>query len=282
MLGRFVLTPLGEGLRDFAGSLVGPGGFYACLMEQGLIPKYSTTINRRTGQQIRCKERQNQAIASLQVQTTSIAQNLDAQGQGQGQGSSANSGQNQQNREGQGGENQAGQDQKASKASKRSGSKSSKRRFGTRTSNPSSSLLSLNKGYEKKKKRFGTRTSNPSSLSPDLYTDGKKKKKRKKKKASNDDRGIGFLGYIHFKQERPERAPARFRLTSSAKDTNNLKETKPSVVALTAPSRSDQKPPETDTSLTLPDLLKYFILAAIFILLAAVIFSQIMEFQNRD
>ena len=38
IIGKFVVSPMGQVLQEWATKMLGPKGYYACLMEHGLIP----------------------------------------------------------------------------------------------------------------------------------------------------------------------------------------------------------------------------------------------------
>ena len=251
--------PLGKSLSAFSGAMVGPNGYYACLTEKGLLPGSD------------CNGQKTEATNKLLQpgQKTSLGGNV-FNGDGN---KSANS---------------------QAKKKKRSDGKSGKFRLsqkGGRASSKRSSNFQIDpftagsKKKVKKKRRNQTKkisTRETEESGGVIFTKNKKKHKKEKFLAN---RQIAYLGeeeeFIY--QEEEERKPV-------FKAQEDIKKTKTGTKEETKKKQGFQKKrrdpssveEEENKGLDFSSFLKYLVIAMIILAILVVLFSQIMEYQNRE
>ncbi len=268
-LARFILTPLGEGLRRFSGALVGPGGYYSCLMENGLLPRLDAIEGG-----VNCKSKKAEAVAFAQAKIASIEENLANQERRSNRIKNAKAARD--------------REREASDKNSKNGKRRNKKNSSTSQAGSSGQQIggdlssnSHRKKRRKRKKRTKIGNLGGTGFKPDKFETPQKQKtsKRKSRVRFNDD---GFLGAIYIDEEEKRKRNSLTAASSGERNKGVEKEaTRKRLIAHTKREPSELKE-KVDTSFKLGGFLKYFFIGAMIVAILLVVFSQVMEFQNRD
>ena len=291
--------PLGQYLKSFTGALLGPpddagkgGGYYSCLMMEGALPGSPTVEN--------CGEDAQLALSELNKIKKGEGFTGGGGGGGLGGGGSFG-GPNSQGSGPSSGDKGDGDSSDGSKSFREKHSSGSKK-------NNRSAFLSKNKykggssslsGEEafigeatfpsdgskeggstsdkikKRKKRDGRKLS-----SSEFKEEKNKTVKQNQTKGSTSD---GVLGQQYYQQEEQEKEP-RFKSSSVAKKSRSGAQEEESKGAAIKNEKVKDKADleDEDKGLNFGGFLKYLIIAIMIIALIVVVFSQVMEYQNKD
>ncbi|MGI9549398.1 MAG: hypothetical protein ACR2M7_05460 [Bdellovibrionales bacterium] len=271
LLARFVLSPLGEGVKQYSGALVGPGGYYSCLMEHGGVPGHDDIEDVATGEKLDCGESKLKASAGWNSELGSIEPGL----------------------------------QKASSASDHSDSSKNEASKEKKTKDPSSSPQQISNSSSKRGSKRGSSAGGDSSsnLKAASSTKIKRKKRiRKTKRAfkeeykkpstktgtseiedfgSSKKRTVSVI-IIDAEEEEEKKRSSLFRSEKKAAQQADEKTKKKGHLIASAKRGTDGKASEIDGKLPFEKFLKYLIILAILVAIFLVVFSQVMEFQNRE
>ena len=266
---KFIGGPLVENLTSWGFKLVGPGGYYSCLMENGLLPGFRYA-NSSEG----CSARKADALA-----------NLTNEGEGILGGEGAEKFQTAEERARKGGGKKRKKNKKRKKKKKPkktktptlgSGSGGSSRRGSSRSYAGRSKKLSRHSRSSSQTENGGSSFEN-SEEKGEVYTTGKKRISNKQKKKRVRRRQQGYLG---FEVPEEEQRPASFKEKFSSKG-KGLGETKNSRIK--TKKRIERKiQVEEDKPLQFGEFLKYLFIAALIIILLVVGGSQVLELKNKD
>ena len=280
--------PLGRHLKAFSGAMVGPEGYYACLTQEGLLPGDTSASN--------CAAHSNLALGHLGDISSGEAFN-ESTGLGAGNNFSGNN-----SDKGNSNKDSVAEDSKKSKnkasskhRAKNTGSSSGNENSGATGSGQASSgdflnrqdafLASLNEIKDKKKrtnkkKRFRRKSKGTSVEDP--FKNNKKTKTKSSR--SRVSQGEGYLGDQNYFEPEEEEKQRVFKVTSENKKTNkgtNKEEKDKSRIQDRKPT-GDGNLNDENRGMDFSGFLKYLIIAIMIIALVVVIFSQVMEYQNRD
>ncbi len=271
VIARFILTPLGKGLAEFSGALLGPDGYYYCLMTNGLVPSFEIITDKATGKKLDCRNLKLEAQASFNSEIDSIDKGLRKAGHSaSGESERRNGNENMETID-----SDSKNKGEANAKNKRKGGSA-----GQDTGGGSSSLSRLNK---KKKKRRKKRIK--VSDEKNFKSEFEKRRRRKKKRTNNnlDSGGSGEVTttIIYIDDEEENKRPAIFK--SSKSTAEDIKEDGKKGSLIMGPATESKRTlSNKEEGFELGRFLKYLIIAAIIIAILLVIFSQVMEFQNRD
>ena len=294
IIGKVIVSPMGEKLQEWATKMLGPNGYYACLMEYGLIPgKKWESLG------IECGAYKVAAVGDLE----SIGEGSEfASGVGSGSGSGGDSSSGGDDSSEEGGDSSSSDD----KGSDSNDDKRKKRKPSSGTGDGSGDSFSEGsdgEGSRANEARFPTLKSgnkNRGSSSP-----ARRKAKRKRPKTgemkdvklkadqdSSDASGEeewneGYLGrmIIEDEDEEREKPPPIFQAQAAGAKTGGE-----SSASQKKKDRLQVKRPEGGESgeigdvkpLTFGAYMKWLFIAVFLIAVILVIGSQILEFQNAD
>lgn len=271
--------PLGRHLTKFSGAMVGPEGYYACLTRHGVLPGNSYTSFAG----VNCGQLHSQALGELgKIENSNFGP-----GTGLGGGefnSSSRTDTSGAVTQGGGGNRASGDDSrnKTPRASRHRVKKSPSKKSGGQAVNQESFPVSFADDKGGTKKRKGAKRY---SVEGDDQISGFKKKKKKYKNADNKSRIKIEKGYLGDQIEgREDKDSTAFRVESDAKRStgktgeDSKKGGKLQVRKPTGDSELDDK----TKKMSFGGFLKYLIIAILIIVVLAMAFSQIMEYQSRE
>ena len=278
LLARLILTPLGEGLRQFSGALVGPDGYYACLMENGLIPGFEKITTG--GGELDCRNQSIEAQALLTAKIGSINSTLNSSGNLSRTGSNS---QANRDKAAAAAKKQAEKNKNSAKNKEKGGDTgASSRSSSNRSAGQNAGQSRISKFKERKRRaRVKNRAGSDQGGFESEYAKKSKSAEKRTKKRFKTSRAQGFLGTFYIDDEEELGRPRVFRSESVNQSSSQKNEKKRSFA-----TNSQRKVAEANAKPTegfaLGNFLKYLIIAGIIVSILLVIFSQVMEFQNRD
>ena len=300
LLGKVVVSPLGDGLKQWSYGLIGPRGYYACLMERAYLPGFTHDNEQNPAQGCGRKK-------SLSFEDLSAGLNGDGTNSGLNNSSSLSSSSSSSSSS-----NDSQSSKESSEAANKRSAENSKKRNSPRSSkfnssgnsssssspSSSSSSSSKNGGADS---QFSSdhlagldqqeRTSSPSRF--------KKRRSRRRKgnkgdteilklknsssSFENEEWGVGVLGSIPLPEEAQEEikkkkesikatTPSKqgFQISSKA-HTEQIKKEKRRLLA-----------EEKSRSLSFGAFLKWLFILAMIVILFVVIGSQVLAYKNAD
>ena len=274
--------PLMQNLTSWGFKLVGPGGYYSCLMENGLLPGFKYT---EEGGSVGCSSHKVEALGSITNEGEGI---LGGEGADKFQTARENTKE--------GGKGANGKGAKDGKGAKKKKSYKKKKPKRTKTSTLGSGNGGSSRGRKGprayagrfKKTSRGTSSSQAGSESSsfedseeddaETYSTGKKRTSRTKKKKRKTRRKRN--GYLGFELPEEEQRPPSFkeRFSNKKKGANRARNSR-----IQTKKRVERKiQSEEDVSFQFGDFLKYIFIAALIIILLVVGGSQILELKNKD
>ena len=290
VIGKVVVSPMGKALQEWATKMLGPKGYYACLMEYGLIPG-----KRWESLGIECGAYKVAAVGDLE--------SLEG-GSGLMSGGGSSSGSS--GGDSSSGEGDSSEEGGSSEEDSDSKDKSDRKKRGPSSNSGDGSGDSFTEGSGTDPNAFSGRFPALQSKNKNTSSGKNPKRKRRKKRPkrsgpkdvtlkadtnSSDggswETGEGYLGRIsiEFEDEEQDKPPPVFEAQGSASQTgaetpaaqkqknrvqvNKLGEGKKGNI-------TDMKP------LTLGGYMKWLFIAVLVIAVVLVIGSQILEFQNAD
>lgn len=304
-----VKGPLGERLGRFSGSMVGQDGYYACLMERGYLPEDPRATE--------CARHMDKAIVTLEEAGGSGGIGGGAEGEGSHSGGSSVLGDRSGSggsSDGAGGENGSDEGSESFDGSEdssgsedfsgsgdRSASPISHRAGGSSAGGGGSGSLSgsgLNPGSFPARLDNGVSAGDTEESDEDedsqsdregrgqvssgFDTENAGYKQKKFRAPSSKDEG--YLGERYYDDESPTKKvfkakdPGGSGLGAGSGGEEDTKKTK----AIETTKKAKNEGPGKTKKMNFLAFIKYFLIGALIILLLAIIFSQVMEYQSRD
>ena len=273
--------PLGRHLKEFSGAMVGPDGYYACLTKNGILPGKAYTDFAG----VDCGRQSSLAIDHIgQIGVNSRS------GFGSNFGSSygSNSGSGSENLDSSGrGEDSGDTGPKSSRhrvKTARSGSSAGKSGSGQGFGEFSNNEMSFSAGSKKKRnknrKRKKKHRVRGDKLEGDFFNGEKSKRGRIQMQTRQEETYLGDQIYIIEKEEKA----TVFKVENNDKSVAVSNEEVGKKAGLIADRRPDEDSGLDDKqkAMDFGGFLKYLLIAIMIIAIFVVIFSQVMEYQNRD
>ena len=270
---QYLISPLGENLKDFSGALVGPDGYYACLMKNGLLPAKDTPCSTY----LEAVEIAAQGISSDAAQRKAQRNQAD---------SSSSS---------------ASESTEQASSSDKTKSKKKPRRFSPLSQGSSSSGSSAAQNFltsrtpsliplshQKSARRLSEETvssSKKKKRAGPVHFEFKKSQQRTKptiRLSGESPRSSGHLGYIILPPPKKEKQRQAFVEVSGKK---RVQQGDASIKTQKHLKLAQRKPAEQEAKLPLfspGNLIKFIFIAILLLALFFLIFSYIMEFKNND
>ncbi len=303
-----VFKKYGEGLMGFSARMVGPDGYYGCLLKKGQLP----------GNPCGSQNLDPQALFDQHVSGALSSYDSSQQGPGSRSGpgsqpgslnggpnsstdsgenafSSANSssaGNNSRNRRSH--RHKIGKARSLSSKSKVGGEGSGGSTDGESASSDdgsfagSSSFPAISSDEKRRAKRKKKRKKRSRARRGDGNIAGGFKKKKKQRRASARfpvARGEGYLGDQFYEEDMEEREDKGFKggTTSQKKGSDGIEEKQDKqLISDKKASATNQGLKDDEYGFKFNKFLKYLVIAAMIIAVIIVVFSQIMEYQSRD
>ena len=300
--------PLGRHLRDFSGALLGPGGYYACLTEEGLLPGTSQCEPKNIPNlNITIAGGGGPGSGSDDSRDSDGSGSSDDSGDSDGSGSSDDSGGSDGfgSSDDSGGSDGSDSNASSSKGDSSGRNKSSRHKAGNGEGSSSGAgelsgqnsseelserqsrfladsrdSRSKKKGRKKRGKRKKRIRAGEDDLMGNQFKKNKKGYKRTKSKM-RINRTVGYLGeQMDFEEEE---SPPIFKVEGQVKTKGADKsEEKKGKLVKDQQTTSKTELKEDNRGINFSAFLKYIVIAIIIIAILIVIFSQIMEYQSRE
>ena len=289
LIGKVILSPMGEKLGEWSSAFIGPGGYYSCLMEYGLIPG-----KKWQSMGLGCTTKKPGSIGSLSQGGGLTGGDSFSSGTGEGQaggegGSSAGA---ENKNSSQSGDQKKGKSAKGKKGRKKGGESSSGSSQTADSSTGGSDTSADGNGFKfpkKKKSRVsGSKKKwkkRKRGKKPSLMKDEKLKVANQSGDGDGDEGlGVGYLGQLSFSEDEEEQTPPVFRATAGADGKEQAERQSKQK------NRLKMEPPKQKKTGDIGDLepisfagyLKWLFIAVLLIAVILVIGSQILEIQNAE
>ena len=271
---QFILSPLGNNLKDFSGALLGPSGYYACLMQRGLLP----SVNKKNCEAFlnTAKEAaQDIGATSSETQKLAAASSQGNSKSGEGAGS---------------GENDSSKKNKK-KARKRylptssSSSSSQTSRGGLNSGRvPSFKASSSSKKSRKNKTSLSSSSKKKKGKGKPIKDEFKKAKVKRTafiKLDNSSSKSSGHLGYIVLPpREKEEKRKAFFAASSKRLQGEDTTKNNQATISQTRRNLAEKKDDESPFQFGM--IIKFIFIGMLLLTLLFLVISYVMEFKNSD
>ena len=296
IIGKVIVSPMGKSLQEWATKMLGPKGYYACLLEHGLIPG-----GRWEDSGIDCSPHKSVAFSELK--------NIEDSGGGSLSGGSSSSGSSSSGGDGSSGGNSSGGGSDSGEGGDSKNKKSGRKKRGPSSNSGDGSGDSFTEGSgsedpnKANSDRFSALKSGKKNKSSGKKSRRRARKKKPKKAGAKDVKiksardssedgeggiGVGYLGErfsIEYEDEEADKPPPVFQAQGSISKTGeetSASQKKKNRMQITGQAGGNKGNVTDLTPMTFGNYMKWLIIAILVIAVVLVIGSQILEFQNAD
>ena len=292
LIGKVILSPMGEKLAEWSSAFIGPGGYYSCLMEYGLIPG-----KKWQSMGLGCGTKKMAAIGNLSRDGGLTGGDSSSFGAGSGDsqdgGEGGSSGGTENKNSSKSGDQKKGKNAKGKKGRNKRGGSSSGSSQTADSSAGGSEASADGDGFKfpkkKKKSRAGgskkkwkkrKRGKKPALMKDEIL----KVENRSGDGGGDEGLGTGYLGRMSFPEEEEEQTPPVFRATAGAdgKEQAERQSKQKNRLKMEAPKKKNTGDIGDLEPISFAGYLKWLFIAVLLIAVILVIGSQILEIQNAE